>query len=134
IYTGSGAIDPLLYIQKRDTIPGKLKLSEKYLANEVIVKTENAQIPINVLSISSGAINYKDYLGNIQNVNQLSINNNLKSKFKPKPLVQIIIDEPILEGIPIARFNANDPFKVLGFVDNYLYLEQKEVRGWILRE
>ena len=134
IYTGSGAIDPLLYIQKRDTIPDKLKLNEKYLEDEVFVKTENAQIPINVLSISSGAINYTDYLGNLQNVNQLNINNNFKSKFKPKPLGQNIIDEPILEGIPIARFKANDPFKILGFVDNYLYLEQKEVRGWILRE
>jgi peptidoglycan LD-endopeptidase LytH len=134
IYTGSGAIDPILYILKRDTIPAKLKLSEKYLGNEVMVKNENFQIPINVLSISSAAINYVDYLGNLQNVNQLTINGDIKGKFKPNSLVQNIMDEPISEGIPIAKFSTNEPFKILGYVDNYLYLEQNEVKGWVLKE
>jgi peptidoglycan LD-endopeptidase LytH len=134
IYTGSGAIDPILYILKRDTIPAKLKLSEKYLGNEVMVKNENFQIPINVLSVSSVAINYADYLGNLQNVNQLTINVNIKGKFKPNSSVQNFMDEPISEGIPIAKFSTNEPFKILGYVDNYLYLEQKEVKGWVLKE
>lgn len=134
IYTGSGAIDPILYILKRDTIPAKLKLSEKYLGNEIVIKNDNAQIPINVLSVSSAAINYADHFGNLQNVSQLDINRNLKIKYKPYPLVQNIIDEPILEGIPIAKFNANETFKILGYVDNYLYLEQNEVKGWVLKE
>jgi peptidoglycan LD-endopeptidase LytH len=134
IYTGSGAIDPLLYIQKRDTIPGKLKLSEKYLGNEVILKTENGQMPINLLSVSSVAINYADYLGNVQSVNQLNINGNIKAKFKPNPYTLNITDEPISEGIPIAKFNANEKFKILGYIDNYLYLEQNEVKGWVLKE
>ena len=134
IYTGSGAIDPLLYIQKRDTIPAKLKLSEKYLGNEVIVKTENGQTPINVVSISSATINYSDYLGNLQNTNQLNIDSKIKAKFKPNSSTQNIIDEPFLEGIPIAKFNANEKFKILGYIDNYLYLEQNEVKGWVLKE
>jgi peptidoglycan LD-endopeptidase LytH len=134
IYTGSGAIDPILYILKRDTIAPKMKLSEKYLGNEVIVKTENGQTPINVLSVSSAAINYADYSGNLQTVNQLNINSIVKAKYKPNPSAQNIIDEPISEGIPIAKFNANDNFKILGYVDNYLYLEQNEVKGWVLKE
>ena len=134
IYTGSGAIDPILYILKRDTIPAKLKLGEKYLGNEVIIKTENGQIPINVLSVSSVGINYADYLGNLQNINQLTINNKIKAKYKPNTLVQNIMDEPFSEGIPIAKFNANQAFKILGYVDNYLYLEQNEVKGWVLKE
>ena len=134
IYTGSGAIDPILYILKRDTIPAKMKLSEKYLGNEVIVKNENAQIPITILSVSSAAINYSDYLGNLQNVNQLAINSNIKGKYKPNLSAKNIIDEPVSEGVPIAKFNANESFKILGYVDNYLYLEQNEVKGWVLRE
>jgi murein DD-endopeptidase MepM/ murein hydrolase activator NlpD len=134
IYTGSGAIDPLLYILKRDTIPARLKLSEKYLGNEVVIKTENAQTPVNVLSISSNAINYADYLGNIQNMNKLNINENIKVKYKANPLTQNIIDEPFLEGIPIAKFNINETFKMLGYVNNYLYVEQNEVRGWVLKK
>jgi murein DD-endopeptidase MepM/ murein hydrolase activator NlpD len=134
IYTGSGAIDPILYILKRDTLPAKLKLSEKYLGNEVVIKTENAQTPVNVLSVSSVAINYTDYLGKIQNVNQLNVNGKIKGKFKPNSSVQNIIDEPLLEGIPIAKFNANDTFKILGYLDNYLYLEQNEVKGWVLKQ
>lgn len=134
IYTGSGAIDPILYILKRDTIPAKLKLGEKYLGNEVIIKTENGQIPINVLSVSSVGINYADYLGNLQNINQLTINNKIKAKYKPNTLVQNIMDEPFSEGTPIAKFNANQAFKILGYVDSYLYLEQNEVKGWVLKE
>ena len=134
IYTGSGAIDPILYILKRDTIPAKLKLGEKYLGNEVIIKTENGQIPINVLSVSSVGINYADYLGNLQNINQLTVNNKIKAKYKPNILVQNIMDEPFSEGIPIAKFNANQAFKILGYVDSYLYLEQNEVKGWVLKE
>ncbi len=134
IYTGSGAIDPLMYIQKRDTIPSKLKLSEKYLGNEVVIKTENAQTPINILSISSGAINYEDYSGKLLNVAQLNINNIVKGKFKPDATFQYIVDEPISDGIPIAKFNANDTFKILGYVDYYLYIEQNEVKGWVLKE
>ena len=134
IYTGSGAIDPLLYIQKRDTISGKLRLSEKYLGEEVVLKTENGQVPVNVLSVSTGAINYADYLGNLQNINQLNIDSKIKIKFKPNQSVQNIIDRPFLEGIPIAKFNANETFKILGYVDNYLYLVQNDVRGWVLKE
>ena len=134
IYTGSGAIDPLLYIQKRDTITSKLKLSEKYLGNEVVIKTENAQTPINVLSISSGGINFEDYTGKIQNVIELNISNNFKGKFKPDATFQYIIDAPFTEGIPIAKFNANDAFKILGYVENFLYLEQNQVKGWVLKE
>lgn len=134
IYTNSGAIDPILYILKRDTIPPKLKLSEKYVGNEIVIKTENAQTPINVLSVSSNAINYRDYLGNLQNSYQLNINGKIKVKYKPNPIAQNIIDEPLLEGIPIAKFNAKETFKILGYVDNYLYLEQNEVKGWVLKE
>ena len=134
IYTGSGAIDPLLYIQQRDTIPGKLKLSEKYLGDELVIKTENGQVPVNVLSVSSGAINYTDYLGNLQNTSQLNIDGKIKVKFKPNLSVQNIMDEPFSEGIPIAKFNAKEAFKILGYVDNYLYLEQNEVKGWVLKE
>ena len=134
IYTGSGAIDPLLYIQKRDTIPGKLKMSERYLGDEEVIKTENGQVPVNVLSVSSGAINYTDYLGNLQNTSQLNIDSKIKVKFKPNLSVQNIMDEPFSEGIPIAKFNAKEAFKILGYVDNYLYLEQKEVKGWVLKE
>lgn len=134
IYTGSGAIDPLLYIQKRDTIPSKLKLSEKFLGDEVVLKTENSQTPINVLSVSSGSINYADYLGNLQNVFELNIDNKIKAKFKPNPSFQHIIDEPFSEGIPVAKFNTNETFKTLGYVDNYIYLEQNDVKGWILKE
>ncbi len=134
LYTGSGAIDPILYILKRDTIPAKLKMSEKYLGNEIIIKTETGQTPINVLSVSSAAINYADYLGNIQNINQLNINSNIKVKYKPNPSIQIMIDKPFSEGIPIAKFNFKEEFKILGFVDNYLYLEQNEVKGWVLKE
>lgn len=134
IYTGSGAIDPLLYIQKRDTIPGKLKLSEKYLGDELVIKTENGQVPVNVLSVSSGAINYDDYLGNLQSINQMNIDGKIKVKFKPNPTVQNIINEPFSEGIPIAKFNVKGVFKILGYVDNYLYLEQNDVKGWVLKE
>ena len=134
IYTGSGAIDPLLYIQKRDTIPGKLKMSERYLGDEVVIKTENGQVPVNVLSVSSGAINYTDYLGNLQNTSQLNIDGKIKVKFKPNLSVQSIMDEPFSEGIPIAKFNTKEAFKILGYVDNYLYLEQNEVKGWVLKE
>ena len=134
IYTGSGAIDPLLYIQKRDTIPGKLKMSERYLGDEVVIKTENGQVPVNVLSVSSDAISYTDYLGNLQNTSQLNIDGKIKVKFKPKLSVQNIMDEPFSEGIPIAKFNAEEAFKILGYVDNYLYLEQNEVKGWVLKE
>ena len=134
IYTGSGAIDPLLYIQKRDTIPGKLKLSKKYLGDELVIKTENGQVPVNVLSVSSGAINYADYSGNLQSINQMNIDGKIKVKFKPNPSVQNIIDEPFSEGIPIAKFNVKETFKILGYVDNYLYLEQNDVKGWVLKE
>ena len=134
IYTGSGAIDPLLYIQKRDTIPGKLKLSEKYLGDVLVIKTENGQVPVKVLSVSSGAINYADYLGNLQSINQMNIDGRIKVKFKPNPLVQNIIDEPFSEGIPIAKFNVKETFRILGYVDNYLYLEQNDVKGWVLKE
>ena len=134
IYTGSGAIDPILYILKRDTIPAKLKLSEKYLGSELIIKTESGQTPINILSVSSVAINYTDHLGNLQNINQLNINSKIKAKYKPNPSVQNVIDEPSSEGIPIAKFNANKAFKILGYADNYLYLEQNEVKGWVLKE
>jgi murein DD-endopeptidase MepM/ murein hydrolase activator NlpD len=134
IYTGSGAIDPLLYIMKRDTIPAKLKLSEKYLGNVMVIKTQNAQTPINVLSVSSNAINYTDYLGNLQNVDQLNINGNIKVKFKPDSSSQNIIDEPFSDGIPIAKFDIQKAFRVLGYVDNYLYLEQNQVKGWVLKE
>ena len=134
IYTGSGAIDPLLYIQKRDTIPGKLKLSEKYLGDVLVIKTENGQVPVNVLSVSSGAINYADYLGNLQSINQMNIDGKIKVKFNPNPSVQNIIDEPFSEGIPIAKFNVKETFRILGYVDNYLYLEQNDVKGWVLKE
>ena len=134
IYTGSGAIDPILYILKRDTIPAKLKLSEKYLGSELIIKTESGQTPINILSVSSVAINYTDHLGNLQNINQLNINSKIKTKYKPNPSVQNVIDEPSSEGIPIAKFNASKAFKILGYADNYLYLEQNEVKGWVLKE
>ena len=134
IYTGSGAIDPLLYIQKRDTIPGKLKLSEKYLGDELVIKTENGQVPVNLLSVSSGAINYADYLGNLQSINHMNTNGKIKVKFKPNPSVQNIINEPFSEGIPIAKFNVKETFKILGYVDNYLYLEQNDVKGWVLKE
>ena len=134
IYTGSGAIDPLLYIQKRDTIPGKLKLSGKYLGDELVIKTDNGQVPVNVLSVSSGAINYADYLGNLQSINQMNIDGKIKVKFKPNPSVQNIIDEPFSEGIPIAKFNVKETFRILGYVDNYLYLEQNDVKGWVLKE
>lgn len=134
IYTGSGAIDPLLYIQQRDTIPGKLKLSGKYLGDELVIKTDNGQVPVNVLSVSSGAINYADYLGNLQSINQMNIDGKIKVKFKPNPSVQNIIDEPFSEGIPIAKFNVKETFRILGFVDNYLYLEQNGVKGWVLKE
>ena len=134
IYTGSGAIDPLLYIQKRDTIPGKLKLSEKYLGDVLVIKTENGQVPVKVLSVSSGAINYADYLGNLQSINQMNIDGKIKVKFNPNPSVQNIIDEPFSEGIPIAKFNVKETFRILGYVDNYLYLEQNDVKGWVLKE
>ena len=134
IYTGSGAINPLLYILKRDTIPTKMKLSEKYLGDEVIFKTENGQIPINVLSVSSISINYTDYLGNVQNTDQVNIASNIKTKYKPNLSVQNIFHQPFSEGIPIAKFNAKETFKVLGYVDNYLYLEQNKVKGWVLKE
>ena len=134
IYTGSGAIDPLLYIQKRDTIPGKLKLGEKYLGDVLVIKTENGQVPVKVLSVSSGAINYADYLGNLQSINQMNIDGKIKVKFNPNPSVQNIIDEPFSEGIPIAKFNVKETFRILGYVDNYLYLEQNDVKGWVLKE
>ena len=134
IYTGSGAIDPLLYIQKRDTIPGKLKLSEKYLGDVLVIKTENGQVPVNLLSVSSGAINYADYLGNLQSINQMNIDGKIRVKFNPNPSVQNIIDEPFSEGIPIAKFNVKETFRILGYVDNYLYLEQNDVKGWVLKE
>jgi hypothetical protein len=63
-----------LYIQKRDAI--KFRLSEKYLINVVIIKSENGQTPINILSISSASIHYADYFVNLQNVNQLNIKRN----------------------------------------------------------
>jgi peptidoglycan LD-endopeptidase LytH len=134
IYTGGGAIDPLLYVQKRDTIPGKLKLNEKYLGNELLIKTKTAQTPINVLSISSVGINYTDYLGTTQNTIQLNPDDIGKVKFKPNQANEFIIDTPSSLAVPIAKFNLNDSFKILGYVDNYLYLEQKEVKGWVLKE
>jgi peptidoglycan LD-endopeptidase LytH len=134
IYTGGGAIDPLLYVQKRDTIPGKLKLSEKYLGDEILIKSKIAQTPVNVLSVSSAGVNYIDYMNTIQNTVQLNTNENSKVKFRPNPIAEFINDEPTPAGIPVAKFNPNDNFKVLGYVDNYLYLEQKEVKGWVLKE
>jgi peptidoglycan LD-endopeptidase LytH len=134
IYTAGGAIDPLLYVQKRDTIPGKLKLSEKYLGDEVLVKSKTAQTPVNVLSVSSAGVNYVDYLNTIQNATQLNVNENSKVRLKPNQTAEFISDEPSIIGVPIAKFNLNDNFRVLGYVDNYLYLEQKEVKGWVLKE
>jgi peptidoglycan LD-endopeptidase LytH len=134
IYTSGGAIDPLLYVQKRDTIPGKLKLNEKYLGNELLVKTKAAQTPVNLLSISSGGINYTDYLGVTQNTIQLNPDDIGKVKFKPNRVNEFIIDEPSFLAVPIAKFNLNESFKILGYIDNYLYLEQKEVKGWVIKE
>lgn len=134
IYTGSGAIDPLQYILKRDTIPAKLKLSENYLGKEVFVKTEIGQMPINILSVSSVSINYADYLGNLQNTSQLNFGSEIKTRLKPDIPAQNITDEPSSEGVPIARFNARKPFKILGYKDKYLYLEQNDERGWVPKE
>ena len=99
-----------------------------------MIKSESEQIPINILSISTTAVNYIDYLGKQQTTDKLNISGNVKIKYKPNLSLQNIIDEPLTEGIPIAKFNMNEKFKVLGYVGNYLYLEQNEVKGWVLKE
>jgi len=133
IYTADGAIDPIDYIFKTDTIPGKVKPESKYLGKELMLNGKDEILPVKVLAVSTNNITYQHHSTEIIRKENLNINKQ-KLKFLVNPDATYILETPAIEAVPIGKFNANDFYSVLGYVNGFLYLEQKEIKGWVSRK
>jgi murein DD-endopeptidase MepM/ murein hydrolase activator NlpD len=131
IYTSAGAIDPLNHILIKDTIPGKLKTEVKYLGKELMITDNDRILPVNILAVSTNNITYQDFKGKHHHKENLNINNQ-KIRLQASPNSLYLLDTPGNEAIPVGKFNPKESYSVLGSVNNFLYLEQKNVKGWAL--
>ncbi|MFC5283899.1 M23 family metallopeptidase [Pedobacter alpinus] len=130
IYTSSGAIDPLNYIFKKDSVPGKLKADSKYLGKEIML-TENDQVlPVKILAISTSSVTYQDIEGNVSRNEVLNIYNK-KIKRPANPSSAYLLEKPAADGVAIGKFDPTEYYAVLGFKNSFVYLEQNNVRGWV---
>lgn len=133
IYTAGGAIDPLDYVLMSDTIPSKLKEEEKYLGEEIIVRKNNADIvPVTVLAVSSSSVTFKNEYGEKENLGKI----NLGKKPKAISLKQSkdIHEKPGLAETPVGMFNPKIAYEVLGTVDDFLYISQNKLKGWVIKD
>lgn len=131
IYTSGGAIDPKDYIQKKDSIAGTVKKESKFLGEELMVTEKESTLPVSVLAVSTNNVTYQNYDGTITQKENLNVNNK-KIRLKPDIKAKYLFDAPNIGAVPIREFNPKESYAVLGNVDEFVYLEQKEVRGWVL--
>jgi murein DD-endopeptidase MepM/ murein hydrolase activator NlpD len=130
IYTKGGAIDPLNYIYKRDSTANKVKSDVKYLGEEVMLASDNFVIPINILSVSTEGVTFKNsegkptYLSSLKGVNpKINKTINIDDAF--------ILDAPETSAIPTAKFDKKLAYKVLGYNGDFFYISQNNNKGWV---
>ncbi len=133
IYTAGGAIDPLNYILKRDSVAGKVRSAVKYLGEEVMIHQDGDLIPIAILGVSTAGITYKVESGAIKNSAQLNIGSP-KIKIKPLQKRAYIFDETGEQQTAIGNFDPKSAYTVLGFKKDSLYLQQGRIKGWVFRD
>ena len=133
IYASGEAIDPIDYVFKKDSVPTKVKSESKYLGEELMVTDKEGVIPINVIAVSTNNITVRDYKGNIFQNDKLNISNQ-KIKLFADDDMKYFLDEPANNGIAIGKFEPTENYKVLGFVSSFIYLEQKNIKGWVLKK
>lgn len=131
IYTSGGAIDPIAYIQIKDTIPGKVKIESKYLGKELMVKEKEGILPVHILAVSTNSITYQDYTYEVNQKENLNINNQ-KIRLVANTDAAYLLDSPKSEAVPIAKFEPKESYLVLGSLNSFIYLEQKNIKGWVL--
>ncbi len=133
IYTGGGAIDPLDYVLLSDTIPGSLKAEEKYLGEEIIITKNNSSlVPVTVLAVSPLSVTINNEFGEKENLKKISVGK--KPKASTITTSKDILDKPGYNETPIGLFNPKINYKVLGAMDNYLYISQNDLRGWVAKD
>ncbi len=133
IYTSGGAINPLDYIFKTDTIPGKVKPENKYLGKEIMIKDKGGVLPVTLLAVSTNNITYQDYSTKIIQKESLDINRQ-KIKMSADPDAVYLFESPDKEATPIGRFSPSKSYAVLGYKIDFLYLEQNDVKGWVSKK
>ncbi|WP_157687536.1 M23 family metallopeptidase [Pedobacter psychrophilus] len=130
IYTNGGAIDPLNYIYKRDSIVGKVKSDVKYLGEELMLADNDSVIPVNILSVSTESITFGNGDGILKYQNSLK-GLNPKINKKTNIVDSLILEAPENTAIPTAKFNKKLAYKVLGYSGDFLYISQEDKKGWI---
>lgn len=133
IYTVSGAIDPLNYVLLSDTIPSKLKAEERYLGEEIIIsKNNSAAVPVTVLAVSSSSVTFKNEIGEKENLQKIIIGK--KPGLVKIKKVKSVLDKPDIIENPIGMFNPQTSYEVLGVLNNFLYISQNNLKGWVVKD
>ena len=133
IYTGSGAIDPLNYVLMKDTIPPKLKSEIKYLGDEVVINRGAASsVPVNVLSVSSKGVSYKNEFQELEYSEKLTLSSK-KPSAKIKTAKQLY-ESPAETSTPVGLFNPEKSYTVLGKTGTFVYINQEDTKGWVLSD
>lgn len=132
IYTAGGAIDPLNYVLLSDTIPSKLKTEERYLGEEIIINKNNFVVPVTILAVSSSTVTFKNEYGEKESLKKIDIGK------KPKPMIirksKDIFDQPGLNETPVGMFDPKINYTLLGVVNDFLYISQNNLRGWVIKD
>lgn len=133
IYTAGGAIDPLDYVLMSDTVPPKLKAEEKYLGQEIMISKNRSDIvPAVVLAVSPASVTFKNEYGEKENLKTISVAG--KPKFVMVKQARDILDKPGSSETPIGLFNPQIKYAVLGILNDYLYISQNNLNGWIMKD
>lgn len=130
IYTSGGAVDPLNYISKKDSIPAKFVADSKYLGKELMLAEKDQVLPVKILAISTNNVTYQGYEGSVNRNEALNIYNK-KIKQTANPSSAYLLEKPEVEAVATGKFDATKKYAVLGFKDSFVYLEQNNVRGWV---
>ncbi len=133
IYTGSGAVDPLNYVLIKDTVPPKLRSEIKYLGNEVVInRGASSAVPVNILSVSSEGVSYKNEFQKLEYSEKLILLSK-KPSAKIKTAKQLY-KSPVETSAPVGLFNPEKSYTVLAKTGTFVYINQEDTKGWVLSD
>ncbi len=132
IYTMGGAVDPINYVLLTDTTQKRLKREERYLGREVVIeKFKNQAVPVNVIAVSTKDITILNEIGETQVIKDFKIAK------KPNAVIassKTIYQQPGANMNPVGVFNPKEKYTVLGVLNDSLYIDQNNNKGWVIKD
>jgi len=89
-------------------------------------------VPVNILAVSSSSVTFKNEYGEKEYLKKISIGK--KPRYVTVKESKSIYDKPGLSETPVGIFNPQINYAVLGAANDFLYINQNNLQGWVIKD